>query len=56
MKKIVLTLLGLCMLFLAACGNQAAVSEPIVLKNQDGTEITFPGSKPVLFFFMTTYT
>jgi hypothetical protein len=48
-------MLGLSILFLAACGNQS-IGEPIKLANHEGQEVTFPTGKPVLFFFMTTYT
>lgn len=41
----------------AACGaNGMKTGEPVKLKNQDGKEVTFPREKPVLFFFITTYT
>jgi ABC-type Fe3+-hydroxamate transport system substrate-binding protein len=55
MKKIIFTIMSLCFLFIAACGN-ASIEEPITLSNQEGEEVTFPTGKPVLFFFMTTYT
>jgi hypothetical protein len=47
--------LSLCLILLAACGDSSG-NEPIALMNQDGEEVTFPTSEPVLFFFMTTYT
>lgn len=53
--RMLLTIIGLCMVFLAACGSQS-ISEPMVLKSQDGEEVTFPASKPVVLFFITTYT
>lgn len=43
-------------LFLTACGGQKSLTEPLTLENKHGDEVTFPMDKPVLFFFMTTYT
>ncbi|WP_200816493.1 hypothetical protein [Salirhabdus sp. Marseille-P4669] len=41
-------------LFLVACGQGDV--DKVVLKNQDNVDVTFPGDKPTLFFFITTYT
>lgn len=54
-RKLLIIFLGSCLMALTACGNQA-VSEPIQLQNQDGQEVTLPAEKPVVLFFMTTYT
>ncbi|WP_179107215.1 hypothetical protein [Sediminibacillus massiliensis] len=42
-------------MILAGCG-QSQLDEPVTLKNQDDQAVTFPMEKPVLFFFITTYT
>ncbi|MBM6616500.1 hypothetical protein [Bacillus suaedaesalsae] len=55
MKRAIYLMMGLFLLFLAGCGNETA-EEPMTLKNQEGEEVTLPTGKPVLFFFMTTYT
>jgi ABC-type Fe3+-hydroxamate transport system substrate-binding protein len=53
LKRILLAIL--CIMFIAACGSQS-IDEPITLSNQEGKDVTFPATKPVLVFFMTTYT
>lgn len=55
MKKAIIIFMGLFLLVLAGCGNEKT-DEPMTLKNQEGEEVTLPTGKPVLFFFMTTYT
>lgn len=40
--------------FLTAC--TAEVDKAVTLADHEGKEITFPREKPVLFFFITTYT
>lgn len=42
------------LVFLTAC--TAEVDKAVTLVDQEGKEITFPTEKPVLFFFITTYT
>ncbi|WP_456276786.1 hypothetical protein [Bacillus sp. AK128] len=55
LKKLYACILSVCFLLLAACGNPS-IDESITLQNQTGEEVTFPSDKPVVFFFMTTYT
>lgn len=43
------------MLVLAACGPKT-IDESITLLDHEKNEVTFPQEKPVLFFFITTYT
>ena len=50
-----LALILLIFLFLAACG-QKGLEEPVTLINHEEKEVTLPQEKPVLFFFLTTYT
>jgi peroxiredoxin len=50
-----LALILLIFLLLAACG-QKGLEEPVTLINHEEKEVTFPQEKPVLFFFLTTYT
>ena len=50
-----LALILLLFLFLAACG-QKGLEEPVTLINHEEKEVTLPQEKPVLFFFLTTYT
>lgn len=42
------------MIFLAACGVK--VDKPVSLLDHEGNAVTVPGEKPILFFFITTYT
>lgn len=42
-------------LLLSACGANK-VHEPITVLDHAGNEVTFPQDKPVIFFFITTYT
>jgi len=55
MKLKIVILLLITSLVLAACGQKQPI-EPITLVDQDNKEVTFPLEKPVLFFFITTYT
>ena len=55
MKLKIFLLLTATMLFLAACGSKS-IDESITLLDHENKEVTFPQEKPVLFFFMTTYT
>lgn len=48
-------LLLLFTLLLSACGA-SKIEEPITLQDHAGNEVTFPQEKPVIFFFITTYT
>ena len=41
--------------FLAACGAET-IDDSITLLDQENKEVTFPQEKPVLLFFITTYT
>jgi hypothetical protein len=41
--------------FLSACGSKN-IGESFTLVNHENEEVTFPQEKPVLFFFVTTYT
>ena len=50
-----LALILLIFLWLAACG-QKGLDEPVTLINHEEKEVTLPQEKPVLFFFLTTYT
>lgn len=43
------------MLVLTACGPKK-LEESITLQDHENNEVTFPQEKPVLFFFITTYT
>ena len=54
MKRRSLSLILLIFL-LAACG-QKGLEEPVTLINHEEKEVTLPQEKPVLFFFLTTYT
>ena len=42
------------LLFLAACGQKSI--ESVTLLDHENNEVTFPQDKPVLLFFITTYT
>ncbi|GAA0479867.1 hypothetical protein GCM10008986_00400 [Salinibacillus aidingensis] len=54
MKSKVVTLLLVFGVMLTACSP--AADEPVTLQNHAGEEVNIPGEKPVLFFFITTYT
>ena len=41
-------------LLLAACG-QKSIDESITLHDHENNEVTIPQDKPVLLFFITTY-
>lgn len=51
--KIALLLLAV-LFFITACA--AKVDKTITLMDHEGNEVDFPREKPVLFFFLTTYT
>ena len=51
--KIILIVLATALL-LAACGSKSIDS--VTLLDDENNEVTFPKDKPVLFFFITTYT
>lgn len=55
MKLRWLALILLIFLLLTACG-QKGLDEPVTLINHEEKEVTLPQDKPVLFFFLTTYT
>ncbi|QOR68221.1 hypothetical protein IM538_08985 [Cytobacillus suaedae] len=55
MKRKYATILLLFTLFLSACGANK-MNEPITVLDHTGNEVTFPQDKPVIFFFITTYT
>ncbi|WP_204498158.1 hypothetical protein [Aquibacillus albus] len=55
MKKKIIWLLVTVALLLTACG-QSKLEESLTLLNQNEEEVTFPQEKPILFFFITTYT
>jgi ABC-type glycerol-3-phosphate transport system substrate-binding protein len=52
--KIILIVLATALL-LAACGSKS-IDESVTLLDHEKKEVTFPKDKPVLFFFITTYT
>ena len=51
--KIFLTMATI-MLLLTACGSKTV--DEITLVDHEKNEVTFPQEKPVLFFFITSYT
>ncbi|MBS4190517.1 hypothetical protein KHA94_09985 [Bacillus sp. FJAT-49705] len=55
MKIKTLIILAVVMLMLSACGPKK-IDESITLLDHNNNEVTFPQDKPVLFFFITTYT
>ena len=55
MKLKIFLLVLVAMFILAACGPKS-IDESITLVDHDNNEVTFPQDKPVLLFFMTTYT
>ncbi|MBX0314721.1 hypothetical protein [Planococcus glaciei] len=55
MKLKLLLLLLISAVVISGCGTEK-MSEPTTLLNQDKQEVAFPQEKPVLFFFITTYT
>lgn len=55
MKIKILLMFVSIMLLLTACGPKK-FDESITLLDHENNEVTFPQEKPVLFFFITTYT
>lgn len=55
MKLKVLLIIAAAMLLLAACGPKT-IDESITLLDHEKNEVTFPQEKPVLLFYITTYT
>lgn len=55
MKRKLLFIFAALILLLSACGQKNATKE-VTLLNHENNEVTFPQEKPVLFFFITTYT
>ncbi|WP_177167234.1 hypothetical protein [Salinibacillus kushneri] len=54
MRRKVTALLFVIIMLLEACAP--AIDDPITLQNHASEDVTIPGNKPVLFFFITTYT
>ncbi|MRG86111.1 hypothetical protein [Salinibacillus xinjiangensis] len=50
----IVTVLLMVILLLAACGTPE--TESMTLKNHENQDVQVPNDKPVLFFFITTYT
>ncbi|MEH7238147.1 hypothetical protein [Bacillus sp. JJ1562] len=55
MKLKLLILLLITAVILTGCGSNE-MSKSMTLLDQNKQEVTFPQEKPVLFFFITTYT
>jgi uncharacterized lipoprotein YmbA len=55
MRLKILIIVIMAILFLAACGSKT-IDESITLLDHEKNEVTFPQKKPVLLFFITTYT
>jgi alkyl hydroperoxide reductase subunit AhpC len=55
MKLKIFLIVAAAMLVLAACGTKT-IDESVTLLDNENNEVNFPQEKPVLFFFMTTYT
>ena len=55
MKLKIFLIVAAAMLVLAACGPKT-IEESITLLDHENNEVSFPQEKPVLLFFMTTYT
>ena len=55
MKLKIFLLVIVAMFILAACGPKS-IDESITLLDHENNDVTFPQEKPVLFFFITTYT
>ena len=55
MKLRIFLIVAAAMLVLAACGTKT-IDESVTLLDEENNEVNFPQEKPVLFFFMTTYT
>jgi uncharacterized protein YcfL len=52
----ILLFLTITVLVLAGCSSSSENIESISLMNQEKQTVSFPQDKPVLFFFITTYT
>ena len=55
MKLRIFLIVAAAMFILAACGTKT-IDESITLLDDENNEVKFPQEKPVLLFFMTTYT
>ncbi|WP_338447682.1 hypothetical protein R4Z09_15615 [Niallia oryzisoli] len=55
MKLKFLFIVAAAMLLLAACGPKT-IDESITLLDHEKNEVTIPQEKPVLLFYITTYT
>ena len=55
MKLKIFLIVATAMFVLAACGTKT-IDESVTLLDNENNEVNFPQEKPVLFFFMTTYT
>jgi hypothetical protein len=55
MKLRIFLIVAAAMLVLAACGTKT-IDESVTLLDEENNEVNFPQEKPVLLFFMTTYT
>lgn len=55
MKLKIYLIVAAAVIFLAACSSNG-MDGPITLQDHENNEVTFPQEKPVLFFFITTYT
>lgn len=55
MNRKLLSIVAALILLLSACG-QKNPTDKLTLLDYENNEVTFPQEKPVLFFFITTYT
>lgn len=55
MKRKLLFVFVVLIVFLTACG-QKGINGNVTLLDHENNEVTFPQEKPVLLFFITTYT
>ncbi|MDQ0268277.1 hypothetical protein [Cytobacillus purgationiresistens] len=55
MRKKLLLLLIATLFVVAGCSSKG-MDNSITLQNHENNDVSFPQEKPVLFFFITTYT
>jgi hypothetical protein len=55
MKLKIFLILAAALVFLSGCGSKDVIQSTTLLDHEN-QEVTFPQDKPVLFFFITTYT